>query len=140
MHAGVRYPLRPLPRIAVFGAADRFDPQNAETAAFPALLLPFVWSSDWMPRYPVVVFTGPDHGSLTEADREQIWRVWGVPVYEQRVDREGRVVAEECDAHDGLHLIRGASWSGAMEHRDCACGVEGPMIADTVAIEQAISA
>jgi hypothetical protein len=53
-------------------------------------------------------------------------------VYEQMVDKLGNVVAEECDAHDGLHLVKGALWAGEAQTRECACGIEGPMIADTM--------
>jgi hypothetical protein len=131
--AQIRYPLKSVARIAVFDAAAVFDPQDAETAAFPARLLPHVWSSAWTPSYPVMIFTGPAHGLLTEADRERVWRRWGVPVYEQRLDAEGGVVAEECDAHEGLHLlVAPGSWDGPVEHRLCGCGIEGPMIPDRV--------
>jgi hypothetical protein len=132
MHASVRYPLQPRPRIAHFQASDQFDPGDAGTAAFPASMLPRVWDSVWTPLYPVVVFTGPGYGVLTEEDREQIWRRWGVPVYEQMMDSDGRVVAEECDAHDGLHLVAGAAWAGAAEHGECACGLEGPKVTPAV--------
>jgi hypothetical protein len=56
------------------------------------------------PQHFVVSFTGDDHGELGEEDREQFWRVFRVPVFEQRVGFDGRVVAYECEAHDGLHI------------------------------------
>jgi hypothetical protein len=132
MGAEVRYPLKSVTRIAVFGPCDAFDPRDAETAAFPASLLPRVWSSPWTPVYPVMILTGPAHGVLTEADRDRIWHRWGVPVYEQRLDGEGRVIAEECDAHRGLHVLHESFRDGSVEHRLCACGIDGPMIPDSV--------
>jgi hypothetical protein len=132
MGANVRYPLKSVAKVAVFDMADVFEPLDAETAAFPASLLPRVWSSAWIPVYPVMIFTGPCHGVLTEEDRNRVWRRWGVPVYEQRLDSDGCVVAEECDAHEGLHLLAAGSWDGAVEHRLCGCGIEGPMIPDRV--------
>src|SRR5690242_12214361 len=56
-------------------------------------------------KHFVVSFTGGDHGELKEEDREQFWRVFQVPVFEQRVGFDGRVVAYECEAHDGLHVM-----------------------------------
>jgi len=56
-------------------------------------------------KHFVVPFTGGDHGELREEDREQFWRVFQVPVFEQRVGFDGRVVAYECEAHDGLHVM-----------------------------------
>ena len=52
----------------------------------------------------VVPFTGPHTGELSEADREQFWRVFQVPVFEQRLGFDGRVIAHECEAHQGLHI------------------------------------
>jgi hypothetical protein len=56
-------------------------------------------------KHFVVSFTGSDHGELREEDRERFWRVFQVPVFEQRVGFDGRVVAYECEAHDGLHIM-----------------------------------
>ncbi len=56
-------------------------------------------------KHFVVSFTGGDLGELSEEDREQFWRAFRVPVFEQRVGFDGRVVAGECEAHDGLHIM-----------------------------------
>src|ERR1051326_9423162 len=56
-------------------------------------------------KHFIVSFTGGNEGELREEDREQFWRVFQVPVFEQRVGFDGRVVAYECDAHDGLHVM-----------------------------------
>ena len=53
----------------------------------------------------VVPFTGGRFGELAESDRERFWRVFQVPVFEQRVGFDGRVIAYECEAHDGLHIM-----------------------------------
>lgn len=53
----------------------------------------------------VVPFTGGENGELDEADRERFWRVFQVPVFEQRVGFDGKVIAYECEAHRGLHLL-----------------------------------
>lgn len=55
-------------------------------------------------RHFVVSFTGTDHGEIGEEDRERFWRVFQVPVFEQRLGFDGRVIAYECEAHHGLHI------------------------------------
>jgi len=42
---------------------------------------------------------------LREADREIVWRAFLVPVFELCVDRDGKLIAAECEAHDGWHLV-----------------------------------
>ncbi len=53
----------------------------------------------------VVPFTGGEQGELGEDDRERFWRVFQVPVFEQRLGFDGRMIAHECEAHDGLHIV-----------------------------------
>ena len=53
----------------------------------------------------VVSFTGSEQGELAEKDRERFWRVFRVPVFEQRLGFDGRVIAYECEAHEGLHIV-----------------------------------
>ena len=57
------------------------------------------------PRQYVVGFTGGEQGELAEEDRERFWRVFQVPVFEQRLGFDGRVIAYECEAHNGLHIM-----------------------------------
>lgn len=104
----------------------------------------------------VVSFTGGDHGELREEDREQFWRVFQVPVFEQRVGFDERVVAHECEAHDGLHIMPeraafeetaesellmtsltdlryptlrvGTRWVRSIEHECCGCGNAAPRL------------
>ena len=53
----------------------------------------------------VVSFTGGGQGELEDHDRELLWRVFRVPIFEQRLGFDGRVIAYECEAHDGLHIV-----------------------------------
>jgi hypothetical protein len=46
----------------------------------------------------------PGEKLLTEGERERFWRVFGVPIFEQIVDRDGQLMASECEAHNGLHV------------------------------------
>lgn len=57
------------------------------------------------PRHFVVGFTGGEQGELAEEDRERFWRLFQVPVFEQRTGFDGRVIAYECEAHNGLHIM-----------------------------------
>lgn len=52
----------------------------------------------------VIAFTGVNLGELTGQDRELFWDVFQVPVFEQYLGFDGRLVAWECEAHDGLHV------------------------------------
>ncbi len=58
-------------------------------------------------KYAVIPFTGSWwEGLLREEDRELFWQIFQVPVFEQHLGPDGRVVAQECEAHRGLHLLR----------------------------------
>jgi hypothetical protein len=46
----------------------------------------------------------PGETLITDAERDRFWRVFGVPLFEQIVDRSCRAIAKECEAHDGLHI------------------------------------
>jgi hypothetical protein len=102
-------------------------------------------------KHFVIPFTGGDHGELGEDDRERFWRVFQVPLFEQRLGFDGRVVAYECEAHVGLHIMPehaafeqtansellltsltdlrhptlriGTRTSGSIQHECCDCGV-----------------
>lgn len=104
----------------------------------------------------IVAFTGLDHGALSQPDRETLWRAFEVPVFDQCLGPDGSLVAWECDAHEGLHIIeqnaiveRGAgselvltSLTGRrhpairlatvlraqVEEQTCGCGRPGPRL------------
>lgn len=57
-------------------------------------------------EFGVLAFTGPSQAPLTAADRELFWRAFEAPVFEQYRDAHGELLAYECEAHDGLHLVR----------------------------------
>ncbi len=56
------------------------------------------------PEFAVIPFTGIQDGLVTDEDRELFWRAFRVPVFEQYLGFEGRVIAWECEAHQGLHV------------------------------------
>ena len=101
-------------------------------------------------KHFVIPFTGGEQGELREDDRERFWRVFQVPLFEQRLGFDGRVIAYECEAHSGLHMVPehvaleetagsellltsltdlrhptlriGTRTSGSIQHECCDCG------------------
>lgn len=56
------------------------------------------------PQMAVVPFSGLKHGSLSEADRDRLWRAFQAPVFEQFRGFGRELLAWECEAHEGLHI------------------------------------
>lgn len=57
----------------------------------------------------VVALTECGSRPATEDFRGLIWHVFGVPVYELFLDLDGKLIASECEAHDGWHIESMAS-------------------------------
>lgn len=53
----------------------------------------------------IVAFTGLEQGSLSESERDMLWQVFQVPIFEQCLATDGSLLAWECEAHDGLHIV-----------------------------------
>jgi hypothetical protein len=56
-------------------------------------------------RHAVIPFTGLKHGSLSQEDRDLFWRAFQVPVFEQFRGFSNELLAWECEAHNGLHIV-----------------------------------
>lgn len=56
------------------------------------------------PARAIVALTGIGRSWLTEVDRDQLWRRFGVPVYEQFRGFQGELLAGDCEAHGGMHV------------------------------------
>jgi hypothetical protein len=82
--------------------------------------------------YAVVAFTGAGQPLLGDGDRDFLWRVFQVPVFEQYLSASGRTLAVECDAHDGLHIVPwredSAELPRLVETTRCPCGQPGPRL------------
>ena len=125
------YPLKSAPPLAVYEQLEAFPNEpgpEALTVALPSGLLPLAARWKWSPSYAIVVFTGPFWGVLTKDERDNVWNRWGVPIYEYRLDSTGTVIAQECDAHDGLHLLPGVSVPSDAIHTRCQCGQTSPRV------------
>ncbi len=60
--------------------------------------------------HSLVVIFRTEQPWLTAEDREDLWAAFGLPVYEQIYSFTG-LLGSECEAHDGLHITKGATWS-----------------------------
>ena len=100
-----QYPLNPCPKVTVIcdtmnvssgcthlAENNTINPHalRTETLAAPASML-LDLSEGWMPRFPLVAFTGTRHGFLNDVDRERLWRRFAVPVFEQLIDDQGNI-------------------------------------------------
>ncbi len=91
----------------------------------------------------IYALTDCGSNTLTESLRDQLWHVFGVPLYELIVAPGCRLLAAECEAHDGWHLqsgieayrvgdhlvydthpLRGlyTGFKGQIDPSPCACG------------------
>ncbi len=148
----LHYPLDPLPRTLVLGQALQMEPnvrsllhwtvKQIESARPQALAGPLrdlieVASLRELGilklrslSFPLVVITRDGEARLSEADHERLWRLFRLPVFEQVRDRNGRLLAWECEARDGFHLAADAP-SALMEltpcREHCACGKPMPV-------------
>jgi len=153
------YPARPVPRTAVL--VPWFRPPSIresnirifangwseQAARFnPAALAGTMEQLRALERLPLaslthalIVLHPMNHPRLREVDRDWLWRVFGLPVFEQVIGPRGLVLATECEAHDGLHV---ESASGDLMLRDavlnsspCPCGRSSPRTASPPATQ-----
>jgi len=83
------------------------------------------------PRRAVFVVQNEGDSPLTGAQRDELWEKFEVPIYVLLLDRNGKVCAYECEAHQGLHLPRNAGPfrdPPGSETAPCGCGRPGPRL------------
>lgn len=147
--AAFQYPVPPAPRTAVL--VDWFESPRvgspvqcfaegwtSEAAAFaPAALagtreqiLRLAAHHSLRLTHAVVVLARPGDPLTSAEERDLLWRAFGVPVFEQIIGADGRLLAAECEAHDGLHLlVAGRSWEGyEVDTSPCGCGQTPPRL------------
>ena len=87
----------------------------------------------------IVVLGYPGETGLNQYERDLLWDVFGVPVFEQYLTRRNRLIASECDAHEGLHLYGSTlvrqGWR--IERSLCACGNPHPRMMQAPALAAA---
>lgn len=53
----------------------------------------------------LIVHTSIGGAPLDDYGRDRLWEAFGVPVFEQLLSWRGPVIARECEAHAGLHIV-----------------------------------
>ena len=81
----------------------------------------------WPLEQAVIILSRADTTEPSAEDRELLWSAFGVPVFEQYLDPRNRLLATECDAHAGLHVVRGCEHLD-LEHEVCPCGSAVPRL------------
>jgi hypothetical protein len=92
----------------------------------------------------IVVLTSITEGLMDQSQRDGLWRIFRVPVFEQLRAGDGSVIARECEVHLGLHvdpafevgqrateLLVGPQRTGVsveIVHGCCECGAETPRL------------
>jgi hypothetical protein len=87
-------------------------------------------------RNGVVAFTRDGEEGLSEYDRNVFWDAFGVPAFQQYLDRHNRLVGSECDAHDGLHVYGPVSYGDGcqLDASPCGCGNARPRLIITAEV------
>jgi hypothetical protein len=110
------------------GEAARFHP-GAIVGTW-AQMQSLMQRADVRPGHAIIVVARPGQGLLSPACREQLWRAFQVPVFEQLIGRHGVLLAAECGAHNGLHI---ESANVPLDHyavdaSPCACNRTAPRL------------
>jgi hypothetical protein len=134
------HPMDPTPRTAILApgfkptklvrvfstgwseAAARFKPCSI---AAPVEQLRRIAPLHLQLSHSVIVFTFDGGAGLSEDDRDLFWDSFGVPVFEEHLDRGNRLLAMECEAHAGLHIM-GNFESLRLDRNSCVCGNPAP--------------
>ena len=61
--------------------------------------------------HTVFVLTQCGHNALNDVARVSLWQAFGVPLFELFISSRGRVLASECEAHEGWHVEPGNDFS-----------------------------
>ncbi len=89
----------------------------------------------------MVVFSSIGDGMISPHHRDQLWKAFGLPLFEQMRGWDGGIIASECEVHNGLHLEPDAA-SSFVDHgmaaellaEHCDCGKETPRLLSLSAI------
>lgn len=144
------HPIHPAPRTAVLapgfretrlvrvfpqGWNERCQRFHPSSVAGPLHQLRIVAADGWPIEQAVVVFTYIGGAALSQQDREWLWNAFGVPIFEQYLSPKNKLLATECDAHSGLHVLAGCE-DFHLEDEVCACGNPAPRLSRGPRIEE----
>ncbi|MBE7545223.1 MAG: hypothetical protein M9913_23745 [Bryobacteraceae bacterium] len=151
-HHALQYPLSPQPRIAALGFEFLPEPdlkclpawslRSLESAAPEALAAP---PSDLLIvalmrkqgvlrlnrlKYPLLALLRPGQHPLSDAQIQELYRHFGLPVRQQFRDHEGRLLAQDCEAGAGFHILQPGFPlpGGVLTHTPCPCGHPAPRL------------
>ncbi len=85
--------------------------------------------------HSIIVFTYEGEAPLCDEDRDALWSVFGVPVFEQQLGPANQLLAMECDAHAGMHLA-GNFRHLQLDKNACACGNPAPRLPRRPRVEE----
>ena len=87
-------------------------------------------------KLAIMVFSSVGlHGALETHHRDLLWKAFGLPVFEQLRAADGRVIARECEVHNGLHLDSGDAPAGMeIVTEQCDCGLETARLRPRIAV------
>jgi hypothetical protein len=135
------HPIDPAPRTAILAAGfretrlvrsfpegwnegvRRFDPGSIAAPLESLLKLAL---DSWQLDQALIVFTYGGSG-ISAPHRDAFWNAFGVPIFEQYLSPKNKLLATECDAHSGLHVVSGCE-GFSLEHDICACGNPAPRL------------
>ncbi|HEY9140864.1 MAG TPA: hypothetical protein VIN93_08225 [Bryobacteraceae bacterium] len=126
-HSRIRHPL--YPSVRATPAASSFGHPMALAGTFQQLAHAGLRRVE--PRRAVFVLQNEGDPLLNDAQRDELWELFQVPVYVLVLDRNRRVCAYECEAHQGLHLpldIGPRRIPPGVETSPCGCGRPGPRL------------
>jgi hypothetical protein len=144
------HPIDPAPRTAILapgfretpvvrtfaeGWSERARKFNPASIAGPLQLLRRMARDTWSFDQAVIVFTFVGGAALSPQDRESLWQAFGVPIFEQYLSPRNRLLATECDAHSGLHVLSGCEGL-RLEQEVCPCGNAAPRLMRGSRIEE----
>ena len=89
-------------------------------------------------RHAVIAFTYQGQAGLSSDDRDLFWDSFGVPVFEQHLSHSNQLLAMECDAHAGLHVM-GDVGHQRLDRNSCACGNPAPRFARRPRIDDLVN-
>lgn len=140
--AALLHPLGAVPKTAVFatgfaetrrvrlfprGWTEKTEQWEPTSVAGPIEMLRSLQSSHAELEHPLIVFIYDLKDRITSEDRDWLWNHFGVPVFEQLLGSDNRLLATECEAHDGLHLIMKVPHS-ILDRAACGCGSLSPRL------------
>lgn len=123
------------------GSVRYIDPEAPDAAAQLAEMRPAILAGSMAalaglapslgsngPTHAVLVLTDEGKECISDGDRDDLWRLYGVPAFEQVITADGRLLAWECEAHDGLHLTESAQPPARVEivTGTCDCKAAAP--------------